>query len=495
MGTFSVEMAPWQAVVLTLIVAKAVHVLYQHFTHPLYHIPGPRLAAWSNVLYSSMFLRGRQPYEILALHEKYGPVVRIAPNELSFSSPSSWEDIYGFRPGHKTFVKSAFYAGGSFAEKAGSIVGERDPGEHAKMRKSLSPAFSDASLKKQDGLISSVIDQFVTKVGAAGSDPKGINIVKWFNLMTFDIIGWLAFGESFEGLSSEEIHPEIERVTKALRQGALADTMSRFPWLAWLLKKTMPQRIQQLSEETQKHEAYVMSIVERRLSRTAGPPDFLTRTLEDTPDISAVQLGAHSSDFITAGSETTATALSCIIYYMLKTPAVEKKLKDEIRTAFDRYEDITAQNCARLPYLHAVCLEGMRIYAPLPLGLPRIVPEGGDTVDDIMLPEGTVVSTNPVAACLSSANWDKPFEFRPERWLEMSPKDALNASQPFSLGSRACMGRSLSWIEMSTTLSKLYFRYDFEHLNPDLDWHKESRMATLWQKPDLMVRLVPRWDQ
>lgn len=85
-----------------------------------------------------MFLGGRQPYDVLALHEKYGPVVRVAPNEVSFSSPSSWEDIYGFRPGHKTFIKSDFYDGGSFADQVHSIVSERDPVEHGRSEWSLS---------------------------------------------------------------------------------------------------------------------------------------------------------------------------------------------------------------------------------------------------------------------------------------------------------------------------------------------------------------------
>lgn len=54
----------------------------------------------------------------------------------------------------------------------------------------------------------------------------------------------------------------------------------------------------------------------------------------------------------------------------------------------------------------------------------------------------TVVSTSTFAASMSSANFDRPWEFIPERWLEKSEgSDALEASQPFSYGSRACLGR------------------------------------------------------
>lgn len=153
------------------------------------------------------FLGGRQPYELLKLHEKYGkseiytesgprqgpkaylctgPVVRVAPNELSFNTAQSWRDIYEKKKGQATFIKSDFYDGGNFAAEAHSIVSERDPDEHANMRRYLRDAFSDRSLREQEYLISEVIDRFVEKIGEEGRDGPGIDIVTWFNLATFD---------------------------------------------------------------------------------------------------------------------------------------------------------------------------------------------------------------------------------------------------------------------------------------------------------------------
>jgi Cytochrome P450 len=180
----------------------AATILWNHVRHPLYRFPGPFLASWSNVLHSYWFLGGRQPYKILALHEKYGPVVRTSPNELSFASAGSWRDIYGFRQGHKSFVKSSFYDGGSFADRAHSIVSERDPVLHGQMRRDLAHAFSDRSLKEQEGLVAEAVDLFIQQLGVHASGPDGTDLVKWFNLTTFDIIGSLAFGESFGGLTS-----------------------------------------------------------------------------------------------------------------------------------------------------------------------------------------------------------------------------------------------------------------------------------------------------
>lgn len=102
------------------------------------------------------------------------------------------------------------------------------------------------------------------------------------------------------------------------------------------------------------------------------------------------------------------------------------------------------------------------------------------------------MSVNPVAACLSEKNFEAPFEFRPERWLGSDFNDDPEASQPFSMGPRGCLGRNLAWIELSLLLSKILWTYDIELLNKDVDWLRDSRMAMLWDKPKLMIKTTRR---
>lgn len=129
------------------------------------------------------------------------------------------------------------------------------------------------------------------------------------------------------------------------------------------------------------------------MNRKTARPDFITRILDarETDEILDIQIAAHASDFVIAGSETTATALACVIYYLQRNPEVQKKLKNEIRSKFKDYDRITAAATATMEYLNAVLLEGMRIYPPLPFALPRVVPEGGDTVDGHFLPAGVSI--------------------------------------------------------------------------------------------------------
>ncbi|KAI9653414.1 MAG: hypothetical protein M1821_007079 [Bathelium mastoideum] len=453
--------------------------------------PGPAFAAISNTLYSYWFLGGRQPYHILDLHEKFGPVVRTAPNDLSFNTAQSWKDIYGSRSGAKPFVKSSFYDGGSFADQAHSIVSVRDVSEHSQMKKYLSNAFSQRSLMEQEPLIAEVIDKFIKAIGIRGA--VGINIVQWYNMMTLDIIGALAFGEDFKGVESGKPLPWIELVIGALKQGALADTFKRFPTIASAFLSLMPGALQKIIEQTKVFERKCIELMEKRVAKKDAHPDFMTRILEerDPSEVSDIQLAAHAADFVTAGTETTATALSCITYYLLKSPEALERLRKEIHASFKSYGDINATSTASLKYLNAVINEGLRIFPPLPFALPRVVPPGGEMVDGHFIPAGIAVSTNPIAACQSSKNFSDPLSFLPERWLEHDSGDLLEASQPFSLGSRGCLGISLGWMELRTTLAKLHYRYELELTNP-LDWQKEARMHTLWVKPQLLVKVKPR---
>lgn len=164
------------------------------------------MAAWSNLPYSYGIFKRRWPFTLIELHKKYGPVVRIAPNELSFDTAQSWKDIYGSLrgPGHLPFCKSKYYDGGFFSGLAYSVITERDPSVHAKLRKTLLTAFSDRSLKEQEYLIEEGVNEFISELGAHAAAEQGCcsDIAFWFSLATFDIIGSLAFGESFGGLKT-----------------------------------------------------------------------------------------------------------------------------------------------------------------------------------------------------------------------------------------------------------------------------------------------------
>jgi len=114
-------------------------------------------------------------------------------------------------------------------------------------------------------------------------------------------------------------------------------------------------------------------------------------------------------------------------------------LKDEIRNTFKSYAGITAQSTLPLQYLHAAIEEAMRMYPALPTGAPRVSP--GATVAGQYIPRGTDISVHNFTIARDPAFWSRPNEFYPERWIDEHNTDTKEASQPFSLGPRGCLGK------------------------------------------------------
>lgn len=111
----------------------------------------------------------------------------------------SYKDIYGFPPpGSEQCIKSDFYDIFGNGFKTGCIGSERNPKAHAKKKKNLLAAFSAKALAAQEDIIQRCIDGFVSKIGPLSQkSPKGINLVEWFEMSSFDLLGEMAFGESF----------------------------------------------------------------------------------------------------------------------------------------------------------------------------------------------------------------------------------------------------------------------------------------------------------
>ena len=179
----------------------------------------------------------------------------------------------------------------------------------------------------------------------------------------------------------------------------------------------------------------------RRLHSEPPRVDFMTKMIAErekngTP---VEELTAQAGMLVRAGSETTSTALSGITYYLGCNRQVYDKLVQEIREKFGSAEEITGKSTDTLSYLKAVIEEGLRLFPPIAVGLPRVSP--GETVDGYFIPKGAIVYTSGFAATHSEANFCNASNFIPERWVDPDCQDKKHASQPFSLGNRGCLGR------------------------------------------------------
>ena len=327
-----------------------------------------------------------------------------------------------------------------------SMITERDPAKHAAMSRLYGGAFSRGFLNEMEPMIIGYIDRFIGHVRSKTADDGVVDLTFGYSSMTFDIIGDLAFGQGFGAIGMETPHMFIRELNESLGFTSLIEAIKRFPPLGPIARVLFGGQVARLEEIAPKGGDFALEVMKKRIAEqdTTARKDFLTKVLAQRAstkmNISDMQLAAQSWEFMGVGTETAAAVLSSTTYYLLRDKELLAQVTAEVRAAFPNAAEITNAATEKLELLHRVCLEGLRLPTGAPPVLPRLVPRGGDTVDGHFLPGGTPVTIAPMVAALDPENFKDPLAFKPERWLGKGG-DILEASQPFSLGPRGCVGK------------------------------------------------------
>ncbi|KAF2665558.1 cytochrome P450 [Microthyrium microscopicum] len=459
--------------------------VYNWLLHPLSKIPGPLLWGISETPFNLSMINGTFVHDVHKIHQKYGPVVRIAPNELSFITEQAQRDIYSRRveDGYPMRKDPNF---NSAAPNGAFPISSAPKEDHIRQRRALAHGFSEKALSEQEPLIRKHVDLLMTKLQNASSQNNGttvLDIGKYFNFAIFDIFGDLGFGESFNCLVEERYHKWTTLLPYFPKAGLMAKSLKGYGILSPLLMLLLVPK--QVISGAKDHWNLCVEKVNQRFERTTNRKDIMSYILKNKDNksdtfLSVPELEATGYILIFAGAETTASNLSATISYLVRYPAKFAKLRDEIRSQFSAAEDISFRNttATHLPYMHAVIQESMRLAPPVAGNMPRVVPEGGGTIDDQMYPGGTIVGTAVYATQRSAMNFTYPNSFIPERWLntnhpnytcdssdppfgkETFVTDQKGAAQPFSVGPRNCIGMNLAMAEIRLVLALFIFNFN-----------------------------------
>ncbi|KAK2752024.1 2og-fe oxygenase family protein [Colletotrichum kahawae] len=253
------------------------------------------------------------------------------------------------------------------------------------MKKNLSASFSTKALAQQESIVHSVVDGFIDRLESNGTSRKGLDMTKWFEMVAFDILGEMAFGESFHCIETGKSHFWSDMIVEHLFFVTVLDNLRRYPILDALGRRLLPRLTVSVRD---RHSGYSRTKVERRLQGESGRQDFLTNVSEKVKsgEVSQEEMTAHASTLVIAGGETVATFLAAVTFFLLKNPATYLKLQHEIRSNYSSLSEITAMSAQQLPYLQAVISEGLRMYPPGSQGFPRTCP--GASIDGHWVPKG-----------------------------------------------------------------------------------------------------------
>ncbi|KAI0396320.1 cytochrome P450 [Xylariaceae sp. FL0594] len=485
--------------VLGLIVYSVLRAVYNVYFHPLSRVPGPVAWSASRLPFIYSLLRGTIVHDFQQLHRLYGPILRIAPDEVTFAHPDAWVDIFQPRP-HQFLKDPVWWK--SQSGQALCLISAIDPAAHARIRKALAPGFSTHALRAQEPVLQQYVNLFIDKLAdriTAEDGNAALGIAPWFNFVTFDIFGDLGFGESFGCLQNSRYHPWIALLFNSVKAASFVAAARFYPLVEFLLMKSIPPSLKKMQRD---HFQQIVQKVQRRLNFELERPDIMAHVINRLGDdkgrsMTIDEINTTFMVLTTAGSETTATVLGGTLNYLARNPDKMAILVGEVRGKFHSFEEIMLDALHKLPYLNAVISEGLRLCPPIPWILPRQVPSPGDTVCGVWLPAGTSVSIQAYTMYRDPALFHSATSFIPERWLPEaatdpdSPfyRDERRAFQPFSLGPRSCMGQHLAWAEMRLVLAKLLWRFDVKAAPGEaLEW-ETLRTFLLVEKKPIMVHM------
>lgn len=407
--------------------------------------PGP---GWPAIIQSIGLLRFRHRFVPWA-HRRYGDAftVRLLPQGrplVLFTRPEHAREIFAGDP-------EVFHAGKGNAI-LGPMMGEhslllQDSSEHKRARKLLMPAFNGHALREYAAL--------VTDVATAEVDSwlpgESFSALQRMNRLTLEVILRVVFGVTDE-LRLAEMRPRVNKVVDISPAILFGHGMPR-------LQKIGPWK--RARDNSFELDALIYAeIRERRAaSDLATRTDVLSRLIRVGTEgdstagddrLTDEELRDQLVTLLLAGHETTATALAWALHELGRSPSLLARSRAAATDGDDAW-------------LEAVLKESMRLHPVIPMVVRTLMEPA--TVGGYDLPAGTTVGPSIIVAHSRADNFDRPAEFRPERFIEGQP--ATNTWIPFGGGVRRCIGAGFSLMEGVVVLREVLSSYAVEAMGED----------------------------
>jgi cytochrome P450 len=434
-------------------------------SHITSNIPGARLYALTSWRLAYEDWKGTRTRTIHQLHQKYGPVIRVGPNELSFNSLAALKTIYGAGSG---FERTSFYR---MFDAYGhqNLFTFANPKDHGNRKKLLNHAYSKSSvIKHSAAAIEEKVWQYMRLLE---TEPETASeIFSSLHYYSLDNITHFLYGE--DGATSALKGSAADR---SLLDDVLDPSRRKLSWFAvhfprytkWLMSRTgtVERIVNCLGLLPQKKPTVYTGIRQYALeawhrfskSSSAVKSGSATSTIigrlwghhisQKQDGLSDMEIASEAADHLLAGVDTTSDTFMFLIWALSlpENAKFQEKLSREVlslpESALDSRGIPTAEATGLLPYLDAILKETLRLYAPLSASEPRSLPVAS-CIDGYKIPANTVVSMSPYTLHRNPGVFPDPLVFNPERWLGDS-KDVAEMKKwfwAFSSGGRMCIG-------------------------------------------------------
>ncbi|RCI08663.1 hypothetical protein L249_4669 [Ophiocordyceps polyrhachis-furcata BCC 54312] len=452
--------------------------IYRLWLHPLGRVPGPRLAAVTNLWYALKIRNGCAVELATTLHRKYGEAVRVGPNEVWFNSREAYDQIYGARGGYE---KSDFYLATCLTRPrldwrlrlhfpdTLDLLSERDTKRYRLQRRLIGQVYRASNVAKFEAAIDRVLDQAVEAVGRV--EGAALDLNEWMHIVVVEclcacVLSWSpgmlrertdhgSLIHSYQGWRRKSVFGLFPLAAKlALLRPEIDRLLGRLWGVTW----EKPPGFRTFFPEVSKRISRRLRTALRPVPTADNRADLLADLIQlhrDKPEFNDKYLKKMAMTNFGAGHETMASTLTSILAMIGSHPEVHKRAASEIRVEPD---------VSRLQYTRATIKEAMRLHPVVAMSLPRKAPPGGLGIRGLWLPPDTTVGCSPVALHRNEQIFGPDAaSFKPDRWLRAETESRWmmdRCSLSWGGGSRSCPGRQLAELVVLKVVTRLLADFD-----------------------------------
>ncbi|KAF6142392.1 hypothetical protein GIB67_033819 [Kingdonia uniflora] len=329
-------------------------------------------------------------------------------------------------------------------------------------------------------------------------DMRSTLINMTLNNMMMMIAGKRYYGENAKELEKGKLFNEILRVSLAESGGS--NPLDFLPFLKWFgfggiekqYLKTKMKRDNFLQELIDEQRELRQKSKNEEDNKKPNMIQLLLSLQEKEPkQYDDEMIRGTLWVLLATGSDTSAAAMEWALSLMVNKPEVLKKVQMEIDANVPQGRLLEEADVTNLPYFLSIITETLRMYPGGPLLVPHESSEEC-VIQGYTIPRGTMLMVNLWALQNDPKLWDKPHEFRPERFENLQGNRDGFKLMPFGTGRRGCPGENVAMRVMGLALGSLLQCFDWERLSEELVDMTEGSGITLVKDQALEVKCSPR---
>ncbi|KAF9885032.1 hypothetical protein FE257_000763 [Aspergillus nanangensis] len=462
-GDVSITSTIWVAVV---IVMYMVLLLSRIFRSPIWRIPGPKVTAFTRIyeFYYNALKANTYSYRILALHQSYGPIVRVNPNEVHIDDPD-----FGLHFGTNLLKQKDPWYYNTRVSSATAIVTEL---EYHKLRRTTEAAELVPRLMGQGpAVIQTKSKLLCRRLRQYARHRAPVNLSNGFRSIARDCLSIIFTGTCNELLVQEDLgHQDLIWSRGVFRYLALT---RQLPSLVGL-EKYLPARAFQyffpLLYAKQRLERFVTGRV-REGSLSDGSKCFAQGVASGKTPVDLNGVVDEVVGSFVAGSEAIGHSLTHIAYHLMQQPGLVAQLREELeRNGFD-----TGISPRQIHRRFPLLVEGFRTQRGNTFRFPRVAEQDME-YSGYFIPAGTVISMTPLDTNLNHEIFPNPDIFQPTRWLGPECDKLDRYLSTFGYGSRKCLAATFNVMMIEYVLAFTVSQFDIAPLHDQVEWPQDGSL-------------------